>query len=224
MCRVRTLTAVTGSDPIIELDGVSVRAGAVVILTDVHLHVAAGEAVGIFGANGAGKTTLLRLLATLVPPSAGTGRVLGASLVDDGRYEVRPRIGYIGHIPGLYPELTLAENLGFIARARGLESAQVDAALASVGLAGASDRLAERCSHGMQRRAEFARILMTEPSLLLLDEPHSALDADAVELVDALVGRTIASGGGAILVSHDRGRVADLADRTLEIRQGTVAA
>ena len=84
--------------------------------------------------------------------------------------------------------------------------------------------LAERCSHGMQRRAEFARILMTEPSLLLLDEPHSALDADAVELVDALVARTIGTGGAAVLVSHDRGRVTDLADRTVEIRQGTIAA
>jgi heme exporter protein A len=215
---------VTRSDPIIDLDGVSVRAGATVILADVRLRVAPGEALGVFGANGAGKTTLLRLLATLVPPSRGHGRVLGASLTDDGRYDVRPRIGYVGHVPGLYPELTLAENLGFIARARGLETSRVDAALTSVGLAGAADRLAERCSHGMQRRAEFARILMTEPSLLLLDEPHSALDADAVDLVDALVARTVGSGGAAILVSHDRERVTDIADRTVEIRQGTIAA
>jgi ATPase subunit of ABC transporter with duplicated ATPase domains len=74
----------------------------------------------------------------------------------------------------------------------------------------------------MQRRAEFARVLMTEPELLLLDEPHSALDEDAVDLVDGLVHRTLERGGAAVLVSHDRERVNSLATRTHEIKDGTL--
>lgn len=220
---IRTLLAVDSTQTLIDLDSVSVRAGSVHILRDIVLTVAAGEALGVFGANGAGKTTLLRLLATLVPPSAGSGTVLGARLNGDERYEVRPRIGYVGHVPGLYPEMTLAENLAFTADARGLDGSDAVDALVSVGLGGAADRIADRCSHGMQRRAEFARVLMTQPDLLLLDEPHSALDGDAIDLVDALVDRTLTNGGAAVLVSHDRKRVAAMASRTVEIASGSIA-
>jgi heme exporter protein A len=93
--------------PLIELKGVAARIGVTTILRDIDLAVAAGESLGLFGANGAGKTTLLRVLATLLPPSAGTARVLGADLSGHGRYEIRPRIGLIGHSPALYPELSL---------------------------------------------------------------------------------------------------------------------
>jgi len=218
----RTLPAVTGSEALIDLVGVSVRAGAVQILRDVSLVVPPGETLGVFGANGAGKTTLLRLLATLQPIASGAGTVLGADLTSDDRYDIRPRVAYVGHVPGLYPELTLAENLDFAADARGIGHEEAVRALAAVGLAGASTRLAERCSHGMQRRAEFARVLLSSPDLLLLDEPHSALDKDAVELVDAIVERTVAGGGAAVLVSHDRERVASLSDRTVDIDGGTL--
>jgi len=212
--------AVSGA--LIDLQAVSVRAGAVQILRDVSLVVPPGETLGVFGANGAGKTTLLRLLATLQPIASGAGTVLGADLASEARYDIRQRIGYVGHVPGLYPELTLGENLNFVADARGVSHDEASRALAAVGLAGASGRLAERCSHGMQRRAEFARVLLGAPDLLLLDEPHSALDKDAVDLVDAIVGRTVAGGGAAVLVSHDRARVSDLSDRTVDITGGTL--
>ncbi len=211
------------SAPLINLDGVSVRAGSVHILKDVDLVVAPGESVGVFGSNGAGKTTLLRLIATLIRPASGRGSVLGAGIGSEERYAVRPRIGYIGHVPGLYPEMTLGENLAFIADARGIDRREARDALGAVGLIGAHDRITDRCSHGMQRRAEFARVIMTGPELLLLDEPHSALDSDAIELVDALVARTVERGGGAILVSHDRERVAGIAERSVEIIGGTIA-
>jgi heme exporter protein A len=213
---------VSEATAIVSLSGVAVRAGSVPILRDIDLVVESGESVGLFGANGAGKTTLLRLVATLIRPSAGVGSVFGADLGASDRFEVRNRIGYIGHTPGWYPELTLAENLGFLADVMGCDRSRVDSSLATVGLAGAMDRRADRCSHGMQRRAEFAKILMTEPDLLLLDEPHSALDADAVDLVDDLVRRTVTRGGAAVLVSHDRERVRSLADRTFVIDQGTL--
>jgi heme exporter protein A len=207
---------------IVDLKKVSVRAGAVHILEDLSLKVEAGEAVGIFGSNGAGKTTLLRLIATLQPSAGGACSILGIDATTVARYEVRNRIGYVGHVPGLYPELTLAENLHFVADARGLDSAAGANALELVGLGGAARRRADHCSHGMQRRAEFARIIMTEPELLLLDEPHSALDMSAVDLVDALVQRTLDSGGAVVLASHDVERVDTLVTNTYEIKNGTL--
>lgn len=212
-----------GTGTIASLQGISVRAGATHILRDITLNVEPGEAVGVFGTNGAGKTTLLRLLATLLKPATGTGTILGADLSGDQRYEVRPRIGYVGHVPGLYPEMTLDENLSFIASAMGIDHDAVTTSLAAVGLAGASDRRAEVCSHGMQRRAEFARIVMTQPEFLLLDEPHSALDGNAIDLVDDLVRRTVTAGGAAVLVSHDRSRVEKLATYNVEIKGGTLS-
>ena len=214
--------AVPQTTTIVSLTDAAVRAGAVPILRDLNLTVIEGESVGLFGANGAGKTTLLRLIATLTRPSAGSGAVFGVDLGGGDRFLVRPKIGYIGHTPGWYPELTLKENLAFVANTMGIEEGLVMSSLESVGLGGAVDRRADRCSHGMKRRAEFARILMTEPGLLLLDEPHSALDADAVELVDDLVARTVRRGGAAVLVSHDHARVEALVDRTYEIADGTL--
>ena len=207
---------------LVHLEEVSVRAGAVRILQDVSFTVEPGDAVGIFGPNGAGKTTLLRLIATLQPAAAGECSILGIDPSTPDRYDVRHRIGYVGHSPGLYPELTLLENLEFVADARGIEASAAADALDLVGLGGALDRRTDHSSHGMQRRAEFARIVMMEPELLLLDEPHSALDADAIDLVDALVHRTLDRGGAAVLVSHDRDRVDSLATRTHEIKDGTL--
>ncbi len=196
--------------------------GATTILRDVDVSVAPGEAVGLFGANGAGKTTLLRILATLLAPSEGGGTVLGASVTGPDRYDVRPQIGLIGHVPALYPELTLRENLQFAARIGGQSDQRVEEVLATVGLADAAERRVAACSFGMQRRAEFARELMRTPELLLLDEPHTALDAAAVQLVGHITAGVTARGGAAVVVSHDRTRVAPMVSRSLEIAGGTV--
>lgn len=221
MCN--TLRLVSGTSPIVDLESVSVRVGATHILRDINLSINGGDAIGIFGGNGAGKTTLLRLIATLIMPASGTATVFGVDVATDERYDIRTRIGYVGHTPGLFPEMTLSENLGFVAHAMGIDPEEADRSLAAVGLAGAANRRAEVCSHGMQRRAEFARVLMTKPDLLLLDEPHSALDADAVELVDALVARTLDAGGAAVLVSHDKERVLRVATEFAEIAGGTLS-
>ena len=208
--------------PLVALDGVGVKMGSTQILRDVNLEVGAGEVVGLFGANGAGKTTALRLIATLIRPAQGSGWVLGADLVSPDRYDVRRRIGMVGHVPGLFPELTLAENLQYAGRVAGVPTERVPEALASVGLAGAADRLAGASSHGMQRRTEFARELMIDRSLLLLDEPHSALDRNAVDLVEGLIERKAAEGGAVIVVSHDRTRINAIAHRSVELAGGTL--
>lgn len=210
----------TVPDTLVELSDVAVSAGSTTILREVDFTLSSGEAVGVFGANGAGKTTLLRLIATLMRPASGSGSVLGARLGTPDVIDVRPSIGYVGHLPGLLPELTLMENLEVHSKLQARSADDAARALEAVGLSGAADRLAERCSHGMQRRTEFAKVLMSSPRLLLLDEPHSALDQDAVDLVDALVARTVGAGGAAVLVSHDRPSVNAVATRTLEIVDG----
>ena len=212
-----------GDGLLVEFDGVGVRFGSTQILRDINLEIAAGEVVGLFGANGAGKTTALRLMATLIRPAQGTGTVLGADLTSPDRYDVRRRIGMIGHSLVIFAEVTLGENLRYAARVAGVRSEHAEEALAAVGLAGASERLAGASSHGMQRRTEFARELMIDRSLLLLDEPHSALDRDAVDLVEGLIARKAEEGGAVVVVSHDRDRINRIAHRSVELAGGTLS-
>ena len=204
----------------VELRGVAGRVGSTTILRDVDLTVESGESVGLYGGNGAGKTTLLRIIATLMRPAAGVAKVLGADLTGPKRFDVRSEIGLIGHIPALYPELTLSENLEFAASIACVAPTRVPESLAAVGLGNAADRRTDACSHGMQRRAEFAREMMRRPRLLLLDEPHTALDPEAVDLVGYLVRSVTDSGGAAVVVSHDRSRVDPMVGRTVELAGG----
>lgn len=192
------------------------------ILRDVDLAVDRGEAVALYGANGAGKTTVLRIIATLLPPSSGEARVLGVDLSGDGRYDVRGRIGLIGHIPALYPELSMRANLQYVADVMGLAKTEAEKVLETVGLAAAADRPVEAASHGMARRCEIARELMLLPEVLLLDEPHSALDEAAVALVAHLVESVTAGGGCAVVASHDRTQVDKLTDRRLFLESGSL--
>jgi heme exporter protein A len=207
---------------LVEFHHVAARIGATTILRDLDLAIRPGESLGVFGANGAGKTTLLRVIATLLRPRAGTARVFGVDITGDGRFDIRSRLGMIGHRPALYPELTLQENLEFAARLAGVPLPAAGTALGAVGLARAAHRTAGAASYGMQRRVEFAREIMLGPDLLLLDEPHSALDPAAVELVEHIVAGVLERGGAAVLVSHDLDRVAPVVSRTVEMAGGTL--
>ncbi len=221
-CQLVDSSPVSSAEPLVEFSAVAVRIGVATILRNVDLVVSPGESVGLFGANGAGKTTLLRVLATLLRPSAGAARVLGADLATQDRFDIRPRIGLIGHSPALYPELSLLANLEFSARVSGVAIDKAGDALGTVGLAKAAERLAGEASFGMQRRVEFAREIMMAPELLLLDEPHSALDPDAIELVEHIVADVLAAGGSVVLVSHDVAKVAPMVTRTAELAGGTL--
>ena len=209
-------------DPVVELDGIGVRLGDTAILRNLHLAVAPGESLGLVGANGSGKTTLLRVIATLLPPTSGEGRVLGASLRSDDRFDVRHRIGLIGHTPALYPQLSIEENIAFVARIAGAADSRVGEEIERVGLTRARHRRAAQCSHGMQRRAEFARVLITRPDLVLLDEAHAGLDKNAAALVAFIIAGVKARGGAAITVSHDHSRIGPLSDRLTELQGGAL--
>lgn len=218
---LRTLPVVNAKT-LVSLEDVGLTAGNTVILRRAKLTLEAGEKVGLLGPNGSGKTTLLRVLATLLKPTTGHGTVLGAELGTDAVIDVRPQIVMIGHLPGLYPELTLAENTRFVARLTGRTEAAADDALAQVGLAGAAGRRADQSSKGMLRRTELARALIVQPRLLLLDEAHAGLDADAVGMVDTIASRVASAGGCAVLVSHEPDRLQ--VDRSVRVVDGAVEA
>lgn len=204
----------------IDFAGIGVKVHRTPVLRDLDLTVDPGQVVGIVGANGAGKTTLLQVAATLHRPADGTARVLGADLRGTVPPGLRRSICLVGHEAALYPQLSLRENLHFVAAVLGQSTRAADDALDTVGLGRAADRRVRQCSQGMVRRADLARVLMVRPKLLLLDEPHAGLDPAAGDLVDFLVGEVRGHGGAALVVSHDRARLDLLADRVLELTEG----
>jgi heme exporter protein A len=209
--------------PILNLEQIEVRIGNVPVLSSASCSVEPGQCLGIQGPNGSGKTTLLRVMATLLKPSSGRGSILGVPLESSGFELVRPRIGLSGHLAALSDHLTLRENLQFVARIIARGASDVGEVLETVGLAGAADRLAGNCSHGMRKRADLARLFLTRPDLLLLDEPHAGLDSSATPLVTALVRHTTNKGGSVVIVSHDPTTMVDLADQHMSLRTGILS-
>ena len=209
-------------NPLVLLEQVAVRSGPVSILTSVSIHLEPGTSLGIAGANGVGKTTALRVCATLQRISAGRGAVLGADLGTAASLAKRARIGLSGHEPAAIGELTLAENLELVAKLSDRPSAWVVEALAKVGLDRAADRRVDRCSHGKRRRLDLARLLLTEPDLLLLDEAQAGLDPPAVAVIGKLVADVKSRGGGAVLVSHDEAALRAVCDRVVTMRVGEI--
>ncbi|MEZ5076393.1 MAG: heme ABC exporter ATP-binding protein CcmA [Solirubrobacterales bacterium] len=194
-------------------------------LDGLGFELEAGASLVVLGPNGAGKTTLLRILATLLRPSAGAVRVLGCALPKEA-WKLRGRIGYLGHEPLLYRDLSGRENLRFHARLHGLDEAaageRIEAVLAATGMERRADSRVAELSAGMRQRLAIGRCVLHEPDLLLLDEPDSNLDAEGRDLARGLIG----PGGGRtrVIVTHDPDRFLPEADRVLRLGIGERAA
>ena len=205
----------------IELDGLDRRYGERVALAGVSVRVEAGQTLAVLGGNGAGKTTLLRVLAGLLRPHGGRARVLEADLPAE-RWKLPGQVGYLGHEPLLYRELTARENLRYHARLHGVDESRVASVLAEVGMERRADDPVRELSRGMVQRVAAARAVLHEPPLLLLDEPRANLDPAAAELLEPLIGRP--SGRTRVLVSHDvQGALAE-ADVVLRLKRGRPVA
>ncbi len=198
--------------------------GGSAALAGVSLSVESGRLVTLVGPNGAGKTTLLRILATSLRPTFGSALVDGIDVV--ARPElVRGRVAFLSHATGLYDDLTAEENLRFAATMlrRTDADALVPATLAEVGLTLDADRRVRGFSAGMRRRLALARMLLAEPSLVLLDEPHAALDAAGMDLVDRLLTRWRERGATVLVASHHADRIMDVADGWARLDGGLLA-
>ncbi len=196
---------------LLEVDGVSVRFGGNLALDDVSFEAAAGEITGLIGPNGAGKTTMFNVITGLQKPTGGRVRLDGhdISRLAPHRRAQRGMARTFQRLE-LFGSLTARENLQVAAeiphhrRKRGVGTAQqVEAAIERVGLGAIADKRADELSTGQARLVELGRALVTEPTMLLLDEPASGLDADETEEFAALLRGLAADGIGLLLVEHD---------------------
>jgi iron(III) transport system ATP-binding protein len=195
------------------------------VLTGVDLHVPGGSLTALLGPSGCGKTTLLRLIAGFDDPDSGTV-ILGDRVVTGAGRSVAARRRGIGFVPqegGLFPHLTVAGNISFgLPRRQRRDGGRVRELLALVGLdADLADRSPHQLSGGQQQRVALARALAPEPSLVLLDEPFSSLDAALREETRLAVSAALtASGATAVLVTHDQAEALSMADQVAVLRGG----
>ena len=166
----------------VEITGLTRRFGSVTAVAGVDLLTGPGV-FGLLGPNGAGKTSLLRMMATAIPPSSGSLRLLGRDTGSYGpRREIRRRLGYLPQNPGYYPGFTVTEYVEYFALLKEVPSARVRAAVATaIDRVELGDRRKARLrtlSGGMVRRVGIAQAIVNEPELLLLDEPTAGLDPE----------------------------------------------
>ena len=206
----------------IDLKEAVVLLGQFPALTGATLKVSQGEVVMVQGPNGAGKSTLLRLCAGLLPIREGSAMVLGHDL-GKNRRKVRPDVGLLGHMSGLYEDLTVEENIAFwgsMVRATGHE---VSDAIKFMGLDGRlRDVLVRQLSAGQRRRTSFAALIVQRPSLWLLDEPHAALDTEGRALVNGLIENATKSGVTVLFVSHGMKEQTGLVHRVVTLVGGRI--
>jgi len=216
--------------PIIELSAVRRVYGANVAVRDVDLAVWPQEFLVILGESGSGKTTLLKTINRLQPQDSGDVRISGQSTSAVVEHELRRRIGYVFQRVGLFPHMTVAENIGITPQLLGWDGERIrkriDELLALVNLpSGMAARLPSALSGGQRQRVGVARALAAHPSIMLMDEPFGALDpvtrdtlGGEYRLLHERMGLTT------VMVTHDVLEALLLADRLVVMRDGTIVA
>jgi len=205
----------------VSVRGLTKRFGPTLAVDDAHLSVPTGTLTAVLGPSGCGKTTLLRCLSGFERPDHGTVTVDGRDIT--GLPAHRRRIAVVPQEGALFPHLSVARNVGYGLDRPARRGGRVAEALDLVGLAGYADRMPHELSGGQQQRVAVARALAPRPSVVLLDEPFSALDA-ALRLEVRLVVRAAlhADGATAILVTHDQGEALSMADAVAVMRDGRI--
>jgi lipopolysaccharide export system ATP-binding protein len=224
-----------GSGSRLEANALQKRYGPRLVVTDVHLSVAAGEVVGLLGPNGAGKTTTFYMVVGLVRADAGEIRIDGRP-VQNLPIHQRSRLGlsYLPQEASIFRKLTVAENIRAVLELqldpagrplpRSEVDAQLEALLADLGIEKLRDTPAPALSGGERRRVEIARALATTPRFILLDEPFAGVDPIAVLEIQRIIRFLRARGIGVLITDHNVRETLGICDRAFIISEGSVLA
>ena len=202
------------------------RYGGTVAVDHINLEVHAGEIVGILGPNGSGKTTTILMLLGLTEPTGGRAEVAGFDPLRDP-LKVKRRVGYLPDTVGFYDGLSARDNLAYTGRLAGLPRREIDeriaAALARVGMPDVGRERVGTFSRGMRQRLGLAEVLMTQPSIAILDEPTATLDPHSTQEFLAMIRGLKADGITVLLSSHHLDQVQSVCDRVALFNRGRVA-
>lgn len=209
----------SGTDqPALQIDALCCARGDRVLFRDLSFAVDGGELLHLKGRNGTGKTTLLRALAGLLLPENGEIRWRGKN-IRRLREEYARHLLYLGHLNGIKGDLTAVENLRIAAILDGfdLSEARTWEILAEIGLRGHEDLPTKHLSQGQKRRVALARLLANDAPVWILDEPFTALDVAAVQLLQDVIHRHVDDGGMAIVTTHQEVAMIGANTRTIEL-------
>lgn len=215
------MTGTTNSpaEPVIVLEQLVKFFGRFAALRDISDRFAAGRLYVVLGDNGAGKSTLLRVVAGLMEPSQGSVTLLGTRKLR----EVAHRVGYMGHAPLLYDELSGMENLRYFAGLYGLHNDSVCSnAMQMVGLDPELLRRVGQYSQGMRQRLSLARAVLHDPDLILLDEPFSNVDVHSARAMAAVLGHVRDNGKTIVVATHQAALMEGVADEFVHMSAGQI--
>jgi ABC-2 type transport system ATP-binding protein len=207
---------------VIEVRGLTKRFGPVLAVDQVSFEVERGTVTGFLGANGAGKTTTLRMLLGLVRPDAGTATINGRPYRDLD--EPLHQVGAVLEASSFYPGRTARNHLRIQAMVGQADPSRIDDVLELAGLAGAADRRIGGYSLGMRQRLGLASALLTDPEVLILDEPANGLDPEGVHWLRDLVRDLAAEGAAVLISSHILAEVAQTVDSVVILDRGHLVA
>ena len=212
------------SAPAIEVKGLGKSFGRSRVLRELDLQVRWDEVLTVLGPNGSGKTTLIKILATLTRPDSGTVRVAGLDAAHSGQ-NVRRLIGVVMHDAMMYNDLTAYENLRFAARMFALDrhGDRIQEVSERMGVADLLHQRVGTLSHGLKKRFSIAKALLPDPYILLLDEPESGLDQEALAMLEDVVVNGAGRARTVVMTTHNIERGLALGDRTAIIAGGRIA-
>ncbi len=209
----------------LELKKMTKMLGDKLVLRNITLSLEKGEILAVIGPNGAGKSTFFKCTVGLLQPTSGE-IFLDGELVKKNSSQVKQRIGFLGHESFLYNNLSPLENLKFYGKLYKMKNLERKATelLKEVGLYLFRDMPIRSFSRGMMQRLAIARVLLPDPDILMLDEPHTGLDQEAVSLLNTIIKNKRDSGTSILIISHDFEQVHALADRVAVLRKGKIVS
>lgn len=210
----------------IEVQDLTKEYSSVKAVDHVSFSVNKGEILGFLGPNGAGKTTTMRILTGYMPATSGTARVAGYDVFTDS-LEVRRRIGYLPEAPPVYPDMTVADYLDFVARIKNVpaekRAARVNDAMEKTNITDKREQIIKRLSRGYKQRVGLAQALVHDPDVIILDEPTVGLDPKQIIEVRHLI-KGLAGEHTIILSTHILPEVSMTCDRVVIINKGKIVA